>query len=772
MDVNKKHLLYLIALFLLWNVSAWGQSINLSGRVLNESTQKPAEYASVTLLSQDSVFLKGMTIDSIGRFEFANLAPNDYILSVSCMGFEPKRILLQNLAESTVVDVCLNESMLMLEEVVVSTSATISQINQRIVFPTELQLSHSANGMQLLNTMMLPGLNINPMTNTVSSSDGRKVILQINGVNVAPEEIQTLQPNQIKRIEYSHYAGVRFEGASKIVNYIVTKEDKGGVIGVDFMNSLNILAGGDVFFAKYNRGKSEYALNYTTAFQKIHSNNKTRTATYLFENAPMLQREEIGEGGDYSYQMHDVAFGYHYQQSDSIFFNGKVKYASTNQPNNDFRSKLKENGIEMGKLSDVVSQKIMAPTIDLYYEHGLRNRQKVYANIVGSFAKAETRRNYMEYEHADILFNEQFHLMSDKYSVIGEGIYEKGFDDGKWKLGARHFQSFTKQEVRQTTVSKFALKQAESSIFTEWNYSKEPFNYSLGLRVNRIHLSTNSIQKNYYNLLPKAMFGYRLNEHSFIRYDMEMSQANPTLVELTDTEIRLNPYLVEKGNLSLKPYRNLNNNLFYENQQGLFTLNVSLRHHYKYKPIMESIKEQSNIFFIMPQNMRSWNKYNAETTLKVGMIKNIFQFSLTGGYNHFVSRGHNYSHRHSHFYYSANVLAMYKQWMFIGQMKSLDEQLYGETVTKDGNYHYLAIQYNNNNLSFGIGAFNPFKNVSRTIVENRNSNAPFRRESFSSASQTIVATFTWSFNFGKAYSSGNKSLINQDTDWGIKGNYK
>ena len=36
----------------------------------------------------------------------------------------------------------------------------------------------------------------------------------------------------------------------------------------------------------------------------------------------------------------------------------------------------------------------------------------------------------------------------------------------------------------------------------------------------------------------------------------------------------------------------------------------------------------------MPENMKDWNKYNAEITLKVGMIKNFLQFSVTGGFNH------------------------------------------------------------------------------------------------------------------------------------------
>src|SRR5574344_1094330 len=115
---------------------------------------------------------------------------------------------------------------------------------------------------------------------------------------------------------------------------------------------------------------------------------------------------------------------------------------------------------------------------------------------------------------------------------------------------------------------------------------------------------------------------------------------------------------------------------------------------------------------------------------------------------------------------------LYKKWMLIGQLQPFDERLYGETVIKDGNYHYLAIRYNATNFSFGIGAFNPFKNVSRTIMENKNAQAPFRRESFSDASRILVATLTWNFNFGKTHLIGTKSLNNQDTDYGIKGSYK
>lgn len=498
MDLNKKHLLYLIVFFLFLSLNAFGQSNNITGRILDQSTKEPVEYANVTLFRQDSVFIEGTVSDTIGRFGFTNLISDDYVLLISYMGFETKKILLQNFLESVEIDVFLSERMLSLDEIVISASSTISKINQRIVFPTKLQLDHSANGMQLLNTMMLSGLNINPMTNTISSSDGGKVVLQINGVNTTSEEILTLQPRQIRRIEYSDYAGIRYGEASKIVNYIVTRDDKGGIIGMDLMNSLNILAGGDVFFAKFNKGKSEYALNYTTAFQKINSNNRTRTGSYRFRNSIPLQRDEIGDGGDYSYQMHDVTFGYNYQKNDSTFFNAKLKYALTDHPHNDFKSNLKENSIEIGQILDGVSQKINTPTMDLYYEHGLKNQQKIYVNIVGSYIKAETDRNYIEYNDIDTIFREQFGLTSDKYSLIAEGIYEKSFTYGSLKFGVKHVQSFTKQEIQQNGVFQSDLKQSESSIFSEWLHSKNNFSYSFGLRINRVHFSNTSTNKSYY----------------------------------------------------------------------------------------------------------------------------------------------------------------------------------------------------------------------------------------------------------------------------------
>lgn len=105
MDLNKKHLLYLIVFFLFLSLNAFGQSNNITGRILDQSTKEPVEYANVTLFRQDSVFIEGTVSDTIGRFGFTNLISDDYVLLISYMGFETKKILLQNFLESVEIDV-------------------------------------------------------------------------------------------------------------------------------------------------------------------------------------------------------------------------------------------------------------------------------------------------------------------------------------------------------------------------------------------------------------------------------------------------------------------------------------------------------------------------------------------------------------------------------------------------------------------------------------------------------------------------------------------
>ncbi len=65
------------------------------------------------------------------------------------------------------------------------------------------------------------------------------------------------------------------------------------VLLVDLMNSLNILAGAMFFFAKLDKGKSEYALNYTAAFQRINTITEiAQVVISLKIHTPILEKNQ------------------------------------------------------------------------------------------------------------------------------------------------------------------------------------------------------------------------------------------------------------------------------------------------------------------------------------------------------------------------------------------------------------------------------------------------------------------------------------------------
>ena len=60
---------------------------------------------------------------------------------------------------------------------------------------------------------MLPRLNINPIDNSVGTTDGGSVQLCINGRKVSKEEIMALQPSDISKVEMLEDPGLRYGNA-------------------------------------------------------------------------------------------------------------------------------------------------------------------------------------------------------------------------------------------------------------------------------------------------------------------------------------------------------------------------------------------------------------------------------------------------------------------------------------------------------------------------------------------------------------------------------
>lgn len=250
----------LIALYACLN--GFAQQIQLKGTIRN-SENHPIEFANIVLQTADSAMVAGTTSDLKGRFELAGITSGTYRLSVSSMGYRTQEIWLEALDRSrNLGEILLEEEAFSLENVTVTASAQRNEVDKKVIYPSERQQEASANGVELLQQLMLPRIQIDPVNNTVKIPGDGEVQMRINGVKVSAQEVRALRPDEVVRVEFHDNPGLRYGNAEIVIDYIVRRPETGGNFGLEIKQSPHVAWGNYEGNVKINHKKSEFSTNF------------------------------------------------------------------------------------------------------------------------------------------------------------------------------------------------------------------------------------------------------------------------------------------------------------------------------------------------------------------------------------------------------------------------------------------------------------------------------------------------------------------------------
>lgn len=89
-------------------------------------------------------------------------------MALSCVGYRTQFIVLNGIKQNiNLREILLEDDAVAMEGVTVSASGQISHSDRKLIFPSERQMKISTNGVNLLQQMMLPRIQINPMNNEI-----------------------------------------------------------------------------------------------------------------------------------------------------------------------------------------------------------------------------------------------------------------------------------------------------------------------------------------------------------------------------------------------------------------------------------------------------------------------------------------------------------------------------------------------------------------------------------------------------------------------------
>jgi hypothetical protein len=759
-----------ILMILLFAGQIHAEMIKVTGQVINKKDATPIEYANVILQANDSTFISGGTTDEKGHFAIDVKETGNYRLVASCIGYDSQTIPLNDFTRSkNVGNIQLDESSISLGEgVTVTATSVIHKYDRSISFPNGKQIEKSNNGLSLLQNMMLPEISVNPLQKTIATVDNTSLQLRINDVKATINEVNALSPKDIIRVECINNPGLRYDNVGKVLNFIVRHNDSGGNLGLDTQSDFNWKFNNTSAYAKVNKGKSEYNINYDLYHRRFNHMWRDYEQTYNFADGTSEKRVETGMPGDYYEERHSIYLGYNFQQPEKYTINIKPGIEIYRSPKTNFNSMISSslNNLSLDMIHDYTNQYTTTPSLDLYFARYFKHKQMLMFNVVGTYSRDHYRSSYTQFYRDSVTGDYRTNVMGHKYSIISEGLYEKELKGGRIDIGVKHTQSHSNNDYLGTTNYNTKMNEANTYMYGEFTSSLKKFTYTVGFGAVRNHFKQES-ESSYttWQIRPRLTLGYKFSDHFQMRLNSSLENYSPDLSNLSAVEQTTNSREISKGNPDLKPYYRFSNRLRLEGNIGTLTAILQNGIDYDNKPIMESTYMRGNDLFIRTyENQDSWTRYYSTLTLRTGMLWKFLQLNATGGFNRFASNGKTYHHNYTCWNYNFTANLMYHNWTLTNILMRSNDWLRGESMNGGEHLHVMLLGYKWKDLNIGVGITNPFIDNYHNDSWNRNQYANYKSSLYFKESSRLVAiTLSWGLNFGKKYKADQKRLENSDS---------
>ena len=762
-----KAMMMLISMLLMQGMTM--ASNQISGRVVDDNDASPLIGATVVLSNESGKQIMGVTTDVNGRFELKEVTTGDYTLQCSYIGYEPFMMVLKQFERNTDLgEIRLKPASEVLDEVVVKGDRVVQKIDRQLVMPTQAQKKAATNGVSLLQHLQIPGLSVNTMEKSIATNYGESVQLRINGVEVTQAEVVAIRPEDVVRVEYHEQPGLRYGGAAAVIDYIVRRRESGGNVSADLTNGVSPLGFGNYQMSgKYHQGKSSFSA-LMQWYRRDLEWNRENEETFYYPDKVITNRETVAAPNRIKYDYIWTSLNYNYTNGEKSMLNIAFRNNTKDIPYGftDRNTILHQEDKEY-EVKDREQSETHIPSLDVYYQLNLKNDQHLYFDVVGTYLKSNNQRTYSMTEAGQTPVEIFSKTEGDKYSIIGEAIYERPLWNGKFTTGLRHNQAVMDNVYDGDEQAKVSMNTAETSFFSEYQSKVGKLNYTLGVGAIRTFYKQGNVSQEKYFFRPTLNLSYSLGK-VYLRYNASMSGYAPSLSALSDVEQGMDAYQVRRGNPNLKSVTYFTNRLSASYRNKWMNVDMSARYSYDDKPIMEETIYENGKFVRTYDNQKGLHRLMCQTSIQFRPFKEYLSINLNPYFNRYISEGNTYLHTHSNWGFRGSIVGMYKQWVFMADMNTSYHDLEGETISKGETYHTVALGYNKEKWAIQMMVWNPFTDDYHQGVENISKLAPNKQLAFSKDfTRMVMLNVSFNLSFGKQKQTARKRIDNSDKDTGI-----
>lgn len=531
-------------LLLLTSTNLMIQAQKLTGNVL-DTEHKRLPYATIRLLTSDSVFVQGTITDSLGVFQIEP-SPNAKILYVSSVGYRPYCMEIEKI--NTFFNIVLETDNVFLNEVEVRGKAFIRQQDKVLIIPDKQQVKHASTGYDLLYNLMIPGIEVDRMEEKVRTFGG-EVTLYIDGRKVDYREVQNLRPKDIEKVEYFDSPTGKYNDDVAAINYITRKRKTGGYAALDAKQAIGYLDGDYNVVTKLSHKNTNYTL-FAGHMMQEYSGLKNDSHEHFTLTNEMVDRtsstleNKVKKNSQYA-QLNIV------NSNDKRTLQGKISLIRSDIPDNFSCDEVVYSNANLKQTANkFTSQFGIMPGIDLYGHFQLNDKQYLESYLNGSYAN-----NNYDYRYQEEKYLAQTHTKEDLYSFMININYGINFNKkNALTVKLYHYHDISSSTYSGSTDAWQHLWKGESQLYME--YSRQlGKNHSL-----RVAPGISSLQYKLHGDKHISRFSPRLR----LRLVSRLSQAQqlqimanignncPSISSLNNAEQKIDSFQIRRGNPDLK----------------------------------------------------------------------------------------------------------------------------------------------------------------------------------------------------------------------------
>ena len=684
----------------------------------------------------------------------------------------------------------MDTSMFKLAEVTVEAQSVIQKADKQVLLPNREQRKASHDGMSLLQNLQIPRIVVNPADNTVKTLANQDVQLRINGIKASNSEVMAINPKDVIRIEYHDQPGVRYNGAAAVINYIVKHRDTGGNLMLNASNGVTMPGWGEYHLAgKVNFGKSSFSLMTHYSPRDVYW-TRTNSETYNFSTGT-IENREVGEPTRFKMNPMNIGLTYNWTNGEKnmlqIALRDFMKFTPHSKTNRDSRL---YQATDSFAIHDHESSRSISPSLDIYYEHNLPNDHHLYFDLVGTYINSSNDRRFEQTPLGETVADTTdvtSRVRGNKYSLIGEAIYEKDWENIALTVGVRHNQQWVENryasginekmvndpygEADRSTAGRLemvnvSMTTAETYAFAEVQQRVKQFSYAVGIGAMHTYIEQAGQKQSNWIARPQLTLSYDFGKGVFWKY-------KPSLSAMSDVAQQIDKYQIRQGNPDLKPVMFVANEMQLSWQSKHVNLNLWANYSYDHKPIMDETFEQlidGQTYAVRTYaNHRGFHRLQVAPSVQVRLLQNKLIFTVAPFANYYVSLGNSYTHKHFNPGVRASIMGMYKGWQFFGEVTTRSNNLWGETLEYGEFYHHIGLGYNADKWGFRAMLMNPFS-VKGYSIETKDLSAlapNTQHAEMRDFRQMLILNFHCNLDFGTQRRENGKRINNEDKENGI-----